>query len=260
VPHIEERNAAGTEVRTCAAAEGLEAMNARARYTVWTATGPSWPHEARQVRTGPLPKVGAHTYARQLAARGERFVSVRQVGADVAETVMPSCEEPTAGALCGRGNLVEQLPGNLARCPEHVPPPPAPVLTPTPPTVIDPAHAAWIREHVLPKRYRDDRYYRMTVELCACQWGICGACDRGRHDHCLSAQHAASGRRIESPEAYIVDRRGFVASGVGVWRATGTPCRYRCPCPTCAQLAAMPPAPTPPPPPTSQEREQLSLF
>lgn len=69
--------------------------------------------------------------------------------------------------------------------------------------------------------------------LCACQWGICGACDgtadqgRPRHDRCLSRKH---GHPIVYPFTWATDKNGFVV-GSPLWSAVGSPCRYICPCP-----------------------------
>lgn len=109
-------------------------------------------------------------------------------------------------------------------------------LPPTPP-IMDAAAGDWVLRVVLPKAY-----VRNTINrICACQYGICGACSGGRCDRCLSKQ---LGRLKRSPAAHITDRRGFVANARGVSAAVwlkNTPCRYLCPC-RCPKTA---PAPKP---------------
>ncbi|MGI5223566.1 DUF6248 family natural product biosynthesis protein [Actinoallomurus sp. CA-142502] len=112
--------------------------------------------------------------------------------------------------------------------------------------LMTPTEAAWVRENVWTPAYRDvhDAYTPGYFHLCACQRGICGACDgtsdkgRPRHDRCLSRQH---GRPLVHPLAYLTDGRCMV-SGPALWPADGPSCRYICPCP-CAKTG---PAPEPP--------------
>ena len=132
-----------------------------------------------------------------------------------------------------------------------------PGVDPIPPTpfVMDEAAGAWVREHVL-RGYlpgATEGYWR----ACSCQYGICGACARGRCDQCLTPRLAG---REPGPETHITDRRGMVAYGVGsaVWLKHTTcryvcPCRCPCRCPKVAPTAPVAPAPAPRP-------EQLDLL
>lgn len=80
--------------------------------------------------------------------------------------------------------------------------------------------------------------------LCACQWGICGACagdsdgGRTRHDHCTSRSH---GRPVVFPLTWLLSKQGFVI-GPPLWHANGKPCRWICPCP-CRKTGPAPAAP-----------------
>lgn len=108
---------------------------------------------------------------------------------------------------------------------------------PVTPLVMPAEVGAAIRALVLPARYLANS---SPIERCSCQYGLCGGCERGRCDRCLTIQ--LGGSKVH-PETHIVTRRWFVAGAPGVassevWRV-GTPCRYRCPC----QCSKTPPAP-----------------
>lgn len=94
--------------------------------------------------------------------------------------------------------------------------------------------ARWIWETVIPPAVRKGDTNRA---LCPCQWDTCGACQRDRHDKCVTFGFGER-REISLPETYIVDRRGMVANGLGfdgnrVFIA-GRNCSYVCPCVTCS--------------------------
>jgi len=114
---------------------------------------------------------------------------------------------------------------------------------PSTPDVMDPTAGAWVREHALTAYHRREG---SLLRLCSCQYGICGACERGRCDQCLQVQLLG---RPDSPGTYLTDRRGLVRGLV--WPA-GRPCRYACPC-RCPKTASAPLVVAPVP-------EQLDLF
>lgn len=117
--------------------------------------------------------------------------------------------------------------------------------------------AAWVREHVWPKvmrqAYRDIPAY---FHHCACQWGPCGACERGRHDRCI---HGPNGYQpFPSDECSITNRKWQVLalpepfkhparsatgwhqqSAANVWLADRR-CVWSCPCECRAEAADEP--------------------
>ena len=105
---------------------------------------------------------------------------------------------------------------------------------------MTPEQAEWVRA-VVWRSWHHDRatsYY----STCACEWGTCGACDRGDHHQCVHRDRAP----VPSPAAYVCDRKGFVSNAANVspdvWLVDRT-CRWICPCGCRASAPATDPRP-----------------
>jgi hypothetical protein len=111
---------------------------------------------------------------------------------------------------------------------------------------VTPDEAAWVRANVWTPAFRavEAAYPHGYFGRCACQGGICGACDgtsdkgRPRHDRCLSRQH---GHPIVSPISRLTDGH-FMVCGPALWPAAAPPCRYICPC-SCPKTGPTPSTP-----------------
>jgi hypothetical protein len=124
---------------------------------------------------------------------------------------------------------------------------------------VDPAAAAWIRDAVLPRRDIAEDTYDALIRHCACMWGMCGHCSSGKHARCARRSADLRGWKPVSAETYVTNPRGSALAKV--WRAAGPACRWRCPCPTCIRLDALPANSFERvPPPRRAPTDQLALF
>jgi hypothetical protein len=104
---------------------------------------------------------------------------------------------------------------------------------------VTPKEAEWVRA-VVWRSWHHDRT-PACYSTCACQWGTCGACERGDHHRCVHRDRGP----VPSPEAYVCDRKGFVTNDANispvVWLVDRT-CRWICPC-GCRDTAPTDPRP-----------------
>ncbi len=99
------------------------------------------------------------------------------------------------------------------------------------PVVISKAVAEWLSKNVLTPTYVKSCGGIDLIRLCACQLGQCGHCGHGDHAKCTT-DTAWRGNPPGQPATHLVGRTG--AALVPVW-LTDSPCRWICPCPTCAE-------------------------
>jgi hypothetical protein len=113
--------------------------------------------------------------------------------------------------------------------------------------------ASWIRDVVLTEKMV--RAYRL-IDICACQYGLCGACQHGEHKRCMLVQGGGVPRVM--CETHITNRSGQAIGGShgAVWRA-GAPCRWACPCTSCKAPSVEATMVTPA---ADQPERQMDLF
>ncbi|MGH3587071.1 MAG: DUF6248 family natural product biosynthesis protein [Pseudonocardia sp.] len=95
---------------------------------------------------------------------------------------------------------------------------------------MTPEHAAWIRQHVIPRRVHDSTG-EFLLHHCACQYGPSGWCEVGKCDRCAHRTQPEFYAKA-APETHVL-AAGDASVLTPVWLIP-TACRWRCPC-TCHQ-------------------------